>query len=220
MTDPTPPSAELLLSHDDVLRLRLQVLAGMENKSVLRLVTDAIELAEKTIRLRRTPPPQVEPPPTYEWRTDDSDEGVAGEVGGAAMTSDLTDLNAALVAENAALRRRVEELERSVRPWYGPCDGFASGKCAECEKVATWKWPSDTAEVTLPAAVLYRTESALRTAVEALRDARPVVYNAVCDAIAETSPWKREVREKILATVDAALATIGDAAGGEEGSGE
>ena len=45
-----------LLTRDDVLRLRMEVLAGPEGRSILRLVTDAIKLTARTIerdRLRR-----------------------------------------------------------------------------------------------------------------------------------------------------------------------
>lgn len=27
---------------------------------------------------------------------------------------------------------RYQEDDDSLHPWYGPCDGFAGGRCAEC----------------------------------------------------------------------------------------
>lgn len=42
-------------------------------------------------------------------------------------------------------------------------------------------------------------------ALAALRDARPVVFNALCAAKADEQPWQVEVRQKILNRVDAEI---------------
>ena len=59
------------------------------------------------------------------------------------------------------LASRLAEAKARIHPWYGPCDGFGTdGGCAECERVAEWKWSeADTAEVIVPLAKIREQES-------------------------------------------------------------
>lgn len=120
-----------------------------------------------------------------------------------------SDMTAELEAENATLRRRVEELELHQTAKCSTCGYWmpaSGGICFSCQWREASALHSKHTREWLNA--LNRTKAALRTAVNALRIIKleTAAHNATIECCC------------VGCIARTALATIGDAAGGEEDS--